>query len=73
MWCNYLSSGFLGADQFTASVSGNTEQIIAADAEDVTENLHFKGGKHQTKIFFHKENVSSSLTCIIDADSGFSL
>lgn len=55
---NYLSSGFLEADQFTASVNRNTEQIIAADAEGVTQNLHFRGGKHQT-------NSTEKMSCLL--------
>lgn len=43
-----VSSGFFEVDQFTASVSRNTENTTAAGAEDVIQNLDFRGGKHQT-------------------------
>lgn len=43
---NYPRSKFLEIDQFTVPVSRNIEHITAAKAEEVIQNLDFRGGKH---------------------------
>lgn len=45
---NSPRSKFLEIDRLTAPVSRNIEHIAAAKAEDVIQNLDFRGEEHQT-------------------------